>query len=54
MFLPQMSSNTGHVLAIYVYGKKLDMYNSLSEEEREAKLGSECIKVIKTIFPVSL
>lgn len=47
-----MSSNTGHILAIYVFGDKLDKYNNLHHEEREARLGNDCLDMIKKIFPV--
>ena len=48
-----MSSNTGHVLAIYISGDKLAKYNCLNAEERERRLGSDCLEMVKKMFPVS-
>ncbi|XP_067947954.1 lysine-specific histone demethylase 2-like isoform X2 [Watersipora subatra] len=46
-----MSSNTGHVLTIYVADEKLAKYTSLNHAEREAALSDACLEMVRKIFP---
>lgn len=47
-----MSSNNGHVLAMYVTGERLEKYKDLDKDQRDAKLGAACLEAIKKMFPV--